>query len=125
MRRNQGFTLFEVLIALGIFGMVVIGMMMALDSTLAAAKEARQEQAVRTQIANRMALLEGEELKELERRIQIESPKMTFIETVQKEAAQGRDREVLDGFWRVTILAKWQVGGQAVQEQASFLRYQP
>ena len=53
--RASGFTLFEVLIALGIFAIAVTGLVIAIDTTLQAALEARQSSLSRIMLESRLA----------------------------------------------------------------------
>jgi type II secretory pathway component PulJ len=50
-----GFTLFEIMIALGVFMLAVVGIAKAIDSTLQAALEARQRAQCREQLESRLA----------------------------------------------------------------------
>lgn len=119
----KAFTLFEVLVALGIFALAVMGLMMALDSALSAAREIRISSLVRSQIANKLALLEGGPIKRLERVSNTASPPVKYTESVQPEQVIGRTKEILNGFWKVRVMAEWEEGGQPQKEEASFLRY--
>ena len=126
MRKAQNaFTLFEVLMALGVFGIAVVGMMVALNGALQSAREVRIGQVVRMEINNRLAQLEAEKPQELERRVELDSPKITFIETIRREEVKGSKREVLGGFWRLEVLAKWKAGQENREELASYLVYAP
>lgn len=125
MRKNQAFTLFEVMMAMGIFGMAVVGMMVALNAALSAAAEARREQAVRAEIENRIAVLERRPLGVHERSEKLPSPPMEITESVRPEPITASDRARLEGFWRVRVVAKWREGGAERAMEASFLRYGP
>lgn len=122
---SEGFTLFEVLLALGIFGLMVVGMMGALNSALSSAREVRMDQLIRSRLENRLASLEGGDIKELKRTVEEESPKIKFVETVVKEPVRDPQNSILEGFWRVKIVAEWSVGGETKQEEVSILRYTP
>lgn len=54
-RSRKGFTLFEVLLALGVFALAVTGLIIAIDTTLAAALEARQRSLCRAELESRLA----------------------------------------------------------------------
>lgn len=54
-RDRRAFTLFEVLIALAVFMLAVIGIAKAIDAALQAALEARQRTACRQQLESRLA----------------------------------------------------------------------
>lgn len=123
MLKSAAFTLFEVLMAMGIFALVVIGAMAALNAALTAAREARIEQHARIQIENRLALLEGGPIQEIERVVETETPKMIFTETVKRENVVGQNSTVLNGFWRVRVVAKWKADNEERSMEASFLRF--
>lgn len=125
MRGMRGFTLFEVLMALGIFAMAVVGSMVALNSVLSAAREVRLRDDIRSQLENRMAVLEGEELKEVERTVVGDRIGIRFNESIHKEKVTGKDGKILDGFWRATIVAEWESEGSKQEERVDFLRYGP
>ncbi len=111
------------MMAMGIFGMAVVGMMVALNSALSAAAEARREQTVRAEMENRMAVLETRPLAVYDHSESVPSPPMEITESVRPERITASDRAVLEGFWRVTIVAKWREGGAERLMEASFLRY--
>ena len=52
---RKGFTLFEVLLALGVFALAVTGLVIAIDTTLGAALEARQRSLCRAELESRLA----------------------------------------------------------------------
>lgn len=58
--RTDGFTLFEVLIALAVFMLAVIGVAKAIDTALQAALEARQRNSCRQQLETRLAFCMAE-----------------------------------------------------------------
>lgn len=111
--------------ALGIFAMAVVGAMTALNAVLGAAREVRQSDAVRTQMENRVAVLEGEELKEMERTVKGGVMGIVFKESLRRENVTGKDGQILSGFWRATVIAQWGVGSAKGEEKAEFLRYGP
>jgi prepilin-type N-terminal cleavage/methylation domain-containing protein len=123
MLKERAFTLFEVMMAMGIFGIAVVGMMMALNSGLDAAADARREQAVRAEMENRMAALETRAAGEYEHSMEVKSPPMVITESLRPERVTASDRAVLEGFWRATVVAKWKEGGAERVMQSSFLRY--
>ncbi len=124
-RRRGAFTLLEVLVALGVFAFAVLGMMGALNALLDSAREARFHEIVRHRLENHLALYEGGLLKEVNRKVDLDSPKMTITETVRREQVINSERTVLEGFWRVTLLAEWESLGVKQKEEASILRYGP
>jgi len=122
-RRTGAFTLLEVLVALGVFSFAVLGMMGALNALLESAREARFHEIVRHRLENHLALYEGGQLKEVSRKVELDTPKMTITETVRREQVLNSERTVLEGYWRVTVLAEWEYLGVKEKEEASILRY--
>lgn len=125
MAKRGAFTLLEVLIALGVFAIAVVGMMVALNSILVAAKEARFSEIVRHRLENHLAFLEAGPIKEVNRKVELDSPKMTITETVRREQVVNANRSVLEGFWRVTVVAEWVTDGVKQKEEATILRFAP
>jgi prepilin-type N-terminal cleavage/methylation domain-containing protein len=124
-RRSRAFTLLEVMVALGVFAFAVLGMMGALNSLLESSREARFEQVVRSRLESHLALYEGGQLKEVNRKVELEQPPMTLTEIVKREQAINANRTVLEGFWRVTVTAEWETQGVKQKEEATILRYGP
>lgn len=54
--RSGGFTLVEVMLALGVFAIAVVGLITALNTAIEAALEVRQRAVIRTELESRIAL---------------------------------------------------------------------
>ena len=119
----RAMTLFEVLVALTIFSFAVIGCLVAYNSTLSAAREVRFEAEVRRILEDRIAHLEGMELKEYEDQIESDLPGLKVRETIRPEEIVDSERTILSGFWKVEITASWERDGVPQEIQTSFLRY--
>lgn len=111
--------------AMGVFGIAVIGMMLALNGALDAARAARLDQFVRTEMDSRLAQLEALAPRELTRTVELDSPRITMVESVHREEVKKSDSTVLSGFWRVSVQARWHLGVENREETASFLVYAP
>ena len=59
MKRESGFTLFEVLIALAVFMLAVAGLAIALNTALQATLEVRQRSFCRTELESRLAFCQA------------------------------------------------------------------
>lgn len=119
----RAMTLFEVLVALTIFSFAVIGCLVAYNSTLSAAREVRFEAEVRRILEDRIAHLEGMELKEYEDQIESDLPGLKIRETIRPEEIVDSERTILSGFWKVEIIATWERDGTPQEIKTSFLRY--
>lgn len=122
---RRAFTLFEVLVALAVFAMAVIGLMVALNSALSAARQIRTEARIRALLESRLATLEGGLIFETERVTESTNPRVKFTESLRREKVVGTGRDVLEGFWRARVVAEWEADGEQRRQEATFLRYSP
>lgn len=127
MRRNA-FTLFEVLMALGMFVIAVGGLAVALDRAFAAANLLRREEEIRQQIESLVdeslflpvsVLEEGREIGPDELGVRY------AVSAEPTEEFRNMDDEILGGIWVVTVRAQWEERGQKQEWRESFLRFQP
>lgn len=121
LRRKSaaGFTLLEMLIALGIFAFAVIGLMMALEHTVDAARLTQREGAVRNGIENRLARLSVGRLRPLVNEETIGG--VTFFEKVDREEMRSIENVELPGFWRISVTAQWKDPAGEQKWEASHL----
>ncbi len=122
-RGRRGFTLLEVLVALGIFAMGVLGLMLALQATVRGATSVQRENEIRTQLESRLARLSVGPLQEFAEGDELEGT--SYAEEVIREEVTNSEAEVLNGFWRVRVVAIWQQDGTEQEWAVSHLVYQP
>jgi len=125
---TRGFTLIEVLVALGMFVLAVGGLALALDRAFAASNLLRQEDEIRQQLASLVdqamilpidALVEGRESGP-------DALGVTYRTSAEPvEDLVNRNEEALGGLWRVMVLATWERAEGEQQWREEFLRYQP
>lgn len=120
--KRRGFTLLEMLTAMGVFCFAVLGLLYALEVSVDASRELQREKAVRTQLENRLARLSLPPLKALSRAVEADGVKYT--EEIQSEPVKS-DGVDLVGYWRVRVLAQWQAGGETERWDASHLVWNP
>lgn len=124
----RGFTLIEVLVALGMFVLAVGGLAMALDRAFAASNLLRQEDEIRQQLASLVdesmvlpidVLITGRET----------GPDALGVKyTLSAEPVddlRNKEDQQLGGLWRITARAVWEQGGDEQEWKEEFLRYQP
>jgi type II secretion system protein I len=122
--KTKAFTLFEVLIALGVFAVAVTGLAMALQSAVDAALNARSRMLARTMIESRLASamanppLDGR--REIDRRT---NNGIHVLETFEQAEIRDTNNAILPGMWRLKITAEPSRGG--IKEMAEILVYRP
>ncbi|MCS7009719.1 MAG: prepilin-type N-terminal cleavage/methylation domain-containing protein [Chthoniobacterales bacterium] len=120
----SGFTLFEALIALAVFGFAVVGLMMAFDELLDAAREIRRESVIRNILEDRIAWLEEAELQKYENRIEGPLPDMVIYETIEPEQLTDSKLTIYEGFWRCRVKIEWKRESGTETLEGGFLRMQ-
>ena len=120
-QRPGGFTLLEVLMAMGIFAFAAMGLMLALGSALDGAKATQREADVRNGLANRLAKLSVGPL----RAIKDEDTEggVKYHSEVSREEVTNSDRTLLRGFWRLRVTADWNSPGGPQTWTVSHLIY--
>jgi type II secretory pathway component PulJ len=105
---SNGFTLFEVLIALAVFMLAVVGIAKALDTALQAALEARQRTQCRQQLESRLAYCLADPPQEGTPRIlPAEKNKGVRVEeTLTPYAAKNAKDQELQGLKKLKIVTK-------------------
>ncbi|MFM8716158.1 MAG: prepilin-type N-terminal cleavage/methylation domain-containing protein [Spartobacteria bacterium] len=120
----KAFTLFEVLIALGVFAVAVTGLALALQSAVDAALNARSRMLARTMIESRLASamanppLDGR--REIEGRT---NNGIHVVETFEQAEIRDTNNAILPGMWRLKVTAEPARGG--IKETAEILVYRP
>ena len=124
----RGFTLIEVLVALGMFVLAVGGLALALDRAFAASNLLRQEDEIRQQLASLVdesmilpmdVLIAGRETGPDALGIKY------AVSAEPVEDLRNKDEEVLGGLWLVTVRAVWEQAGEEQEWKEQFLRFQP
>ncbi len=121
--RRFAFTLVEVLAAMGIFCVAVLGLLYALNVTVDASRQTQRQKMIRAQLESRLARLSLPPLKEFT--AEAEENGIRYAEEIRREPQKNRTLGVLDGYWRVRVLAQWQEGGQPQQWDVSHLIWKP
>ena len=104
-RARRGFTLLEVLIAVGIFAFAAMGLLLALDSSLGGARATQHDAMVRDGMANRLASLSVGTLRDMA--TDDTENGVTYHREVQREEVTNEQKTLLRGFWRLKVRAQW------------------
>jgi len=128
--RNQktspAFTLFEVLIALGVFAIAVTGLAIALESSVQAALEARQRSLARMQLESRLSIAMADPPRNGRRIIESRDNKGIRVEeTLEPCEIRTTNGAVVPGLWTLKIVVG---GGERTAkeiETAEIILYKP
>ncbi|HEY8900362.1 MAG TPA: prepilin-type N-terminal cleavage/methylation domain-containing protein [Chthoniobacterales bacterium] len=120
-RGRGGFTLLEVLMAVAIFAFASIGLLMALQTSLAGAQATQRDSQVQTGLSNRLARYSVGPMRAVEED-EAENDVNYHIQ-VGREEVTNEDRALLRGFWRISVTASWTDDGGPQEWTASHLVY--
>ncbi len=119
----SAFSLFEVLIALGVFAIAVIGLAVALDSAVQAAFEARGRAFARMQLESRLSACLADPPLQGKRVIEArDNHGVRVTETLEPYEVKTTNGDIVPGLWKLKILADW---GAKKTETADILLYRP
>jgi len=117
------FSLFEVIVALGVFAISVLGLAMALDSSVQAALEARERAFARMQLDSRLSACLADPPVSGRRVIEARDNQGVRIEeTLIPYEVKTTNNLVVTGLWKLKILADW---GDQKKETAEIVLYKP
>lgn len=126
--KRAGFTLLEVLVALGMFVLAVGGLAFALDGAFAASNYLRREVEIRQQIESLLDEAMALPVAALEQGREAGPDVLGVRYAIIAEPTiefRNKDDEELAGLWRITVTADWTEQGEKQTWRESFLRFQP
>ena len=126
--RTRGFTLLEVLIALGMFMLAVGGLALALDRAFAASLVLRRDDEIRQQIESLIDQAMILPMDTLQQGLESEPDAIGVKYSTVAEPVEdlvNKDEQTLGGLWKITVRAAWEEGGEEQDWKEEFLRYQP
>ena len=119
------FTLFEVLIALGVFAIAVTGLVVALDSAVMAAFEARERALARMVLESRLSAVMSDPPLSGSRVIEARDNNGVRVEeTMETFEAKTTNGTPVTGLWKIKISADWGERGRK-KETAEILLFKP
>lgn len=119
-----GFTLFEVLVALGVFAIAVTGLVIGLQSAVEAALSARQRALARFVIESRLAAAMTDPPLDGKREIDGRTNNgISVVETFEQIELKDTNGRILPGMWILQVMAELDRGGG--RERAEILVYRP
>lgn len=121
----DAFTLFEVLVALGVFAIAVTGLAIALDSALMAGFEARERALARIVLESRLSTVMSDPPLTGSRTIDARDNNGVRIdEVMERFEAKTTNGTPVTGLWKVRITADWGRRDKG-KETAEILLYRP
>lgn len=126
--KPAGFTLLEVLIALGMFVLAVGGLALALDRAFAASILLRRDDEIRQQVESLVDQSMVLSINTLQQGLESGPDALGVKYTTVAEPVEdlvNKDEQVLGGLWKITVRAVWEEGSQEQEWKEEFLRYQP
>ena len=121
---RRGFTLFEVLIALGVFAIAVTGLAIGLQSAVEAALTARQRALARFVIESRLAAAMTDPPLDGKRTIDAQANNgIAVLETFEQVELKNTNGQNIPGMWKLQVTAAF--GKDGTKEQAEILVFRP
>jgi prepilin-type N-terminal cleavage/methylation domain-containing protein len=122
--KAKAFTLFEVLIALGVFAIAVTGLALALQSAVDAALNARSRALARTMLESSLAAAMANPPLDGRREIDGRTNNgINVLETFEQAEIRDTNNTILPGMWRLKVTSEAVRGG--TKENAEILVYRP
>jgi hypothetical protein len=125
---RRGFALYEVLLGITIFALVVIALGHAVENCLNASTINAEEDVVRQILSNRMVEIQATKgVPEDSKEFTINS-NYGGVKVVQKTTAAELtepDNTLLNGIYLVTLTAQWRQGGVSQSKHIQFYVYRP
>lgn len=122
--RERAFSLFEVLIALGVFAIAVTGLAIGLQSAVEAAISARERSLSRFVIESRLAAAMTDPPLDGKREIDGRTNNgVSVLETFEPVELMNTNGQILPGMWKLRVTAK--STRSEVEETAEILVYRP
>ena len=124
--RESAFTLFEVMIALGVFVIAVTGLAMALETSIQAALDARQRSLARMQLESRLAIAMADPPANGRRVIEArDNNGIRVEETFVPYEVKSTNGTIVPGLWKLKVVADSGDRNAKGQETAEILIYKP
>jgi len=124
-RPRRAFTLFEVLVALGVFAVAVTGLAIALDSAVMAAFEARERALARIVLESRLSAIMSDPPVAGGRVLEARDNNGVRVEEVMEPfEAKTTNGTPVTGLWKVKISADWGRRDKS-KETAEILLFRP
>lgn len=109
--RRRAFLLFEIILALGVFGLVILALARAMQSTMESMSMGRMESYVREELASRITLTQLQPVQAGEYQEPDDPRQVRYHRTIEELPLQTREGIRLTRFYRVIWTASWTDSG--------------
>jgi prepilin-type N-terminal cleavage/methylation domain-containing protein len=125
MKTFRAFTLLEVMLALAIFSMAILGLALSLQEMIEASLESRRDNEVRRELDSRLATFRQKQIQPGTQDLGQDQAGRTYEgETTLLELKNQRN-VALHGLYRLTVRTKWKAGATEEERSCSLYVYQP
>lgn len=124
-KSSHGMVLLEVVAALFIFTLVGFSLIMALDTTMDAAKQRNEIDSAMRGIGSQLELLHANRVNPVDKDLPDDGSGITYHLTIELVQMQDQKKQSLPGMYRATVIAKWKSGRETEDRSLSELLYQP
>lgn len=124
-RKDNGFVLWEMLLALSIFSIVALSLTTALEQAADTARLLRQESQVRHNLESILAESSTNKLAAGKDEIPLGDQRVRYEREVVLVQAKNSKGQPLDHLWRIIVRARWLERNQSRSSQAEMVVYQP
>ena len=122
----SGVVLFEVMIALGLFGLVAVGLVQALQATAEASRASRVEMHVVRNLQSLMTeLSKMDSYDEVPEPTQPDAMGVVYSFEVEEMEIETEEGEVLNDMYRLRVVADWERHGEKDQMASETWRFLP
>ncbi|MBV8376920.1 MAG: hypothetical protein JO279_07935 [Verrucomicrobia bacterium] len=124
-KRSAGFVLWEIMLALMIFCMVVVALTSALQQTVDASILLRDESQVRFELQNLLTETTAQKLKPGRSEVVVGDGRVHYEKEVRAVQAKTAKGVILTNLYEVIVQASWKSAGHARSDHAQVIVYQP
>ena len=114
--RRQGYILLELIIALSIFAIAVVGLAKALNNSLATANILNRDYAVRLAMRSFLEEMKRKPLADMATTIQDPKLDLTLTSTVEPLEIKSKEGRAVTDMYTLTVKAEYLAGGQMRDE---------
>jgi|GEM_PF-4898604 len=129
MRRRQkskAFILLEVMLAVAILMIAVVGLIYSINTMIDTVIEIRQDREIRIQLETYLRTLRANTLEAGTPTLDPSNDGVTYLATVEQAAFNNKDGAAVNGLWRITLTASYKgPKGESRTKDYEVLAYQP